>query len=75
MEGKSGTWECDKCSWSYDANTNTTIQSSDKKKLNEAEDLLKRCLVIIDDQNKIICEHGEYASIGIVEDLMRFLNK
>lgn len=44
-------------------------------KLRESISLLRRCRLIIDDQNKIITEQiNEHASIGIVEDIDRYFN-
>lgn len=44
-------------------------------KLREAINLLRRAIVIIDNQNEIICNQlNDYSSVGIVEDIDRYFN-
>ena len=48
---------------------------SAKENLRFALKLLQRCRIIIDEENEFLCNHGEYANIGIIEDIDRFFNE
>jgi len=47
---------------------------SQREKLSEAVNLLKRSRIIIDEHNEQLAESGEYSNIGIIEDIDRFLS-
>ena len=67
---------CQKCRIEYYRNDIKEKKLSRRQQLIYAIKLLKRARLIIDEQNKTICEQlNEYSSIGIVEDIDRFIIK
>lgn len=67
---------CQKCKIVYLINDIKKRKQSRRQQFIDAIKLLKRARVIIDDQNKIICEQlNEYSSIGIIEDIDIFFKK
>jgi len=48
-------------------------KKSTRVNLQESITLLERASLIIDEENEAMSERGEYANIGIVEDINRFL--
>jgi len=48
---------------------------STRSKLSESIELLKRARLIIDEENSLKSIRGEYANIGMVEDIDRFIKE
>ena len=51
------------------------IRLTKQQYIDQSRELLRRARLIIADQNDFIVNNGEYASIGIVEDIDRFLKR